>query len=107
MSRTKPAFRVAPLCERCLAYMIDGCLSSCGLGCLCYPIWKDGIRDGRSFGKGMMGLRVVKYTTGNSPTIIDSCLRTCCNCCVCSLCITPQQRHIGDYIADTIVIKDQ
>jgi uncharacterized RDD family membrane protein YckC len=87
--------------------MIDGCLSGCGLACLCYPIWKDGMRDGRSIGKGMMGLRVVKYGTGYGATAVDSCFRNVCNFCVCLLCVTREQRHVGDYIAGTIVIKDQ
>jgi uncharacterized RDD family membrane protein YckC len=107
MSRTRRTYQTAPLCDRCIAYVIDGILSGCGLACLCYPIWKDGIRGGRSFGKGLMNLRVVKHGTRTGATVTDSCLRNCCNLCVCLLCITPERRHVGDYIAGTIVIRDR
>jgi len=106
MSRVRTINKPAPLCDRCIAYVVDAFLTSCGLGCLCYPIWKDGIRDGRSFGKGMMGLRVVKYGTRQGATVTDSCLRNCCNLCVCLLCVTGDRRHVGDYIAGTMVVKD-
>ncbi len=107
MSRARSRSRTAPLIDRCIAYVIDGCLSGCGLVLICYPIWKDGIRDGRSFGKGFMGLRVVKHGTRRGATITDSCLRNCCNLCICLLCITSERRHVGDYIAGTVVVRDR
>lgn len=95
--------RQAPCGDRCVAYLVDGILS-----CIpCYACIKDGIRDGRSIGKGMMGLRVVKVSTGQPATIVDSCLRNCCNLCVPVLLVTEGRRHVGDFIAGTIVIKDQ
>ncbi|MHA1994219.1 MAG: RDD family protein [Candidatus Hodarchaeales archaeon] len=94
--------KTAPCMDRCIASIIDGFLS-----CIpCYPLWKDGIRDGQSFGKGMMGLRVVKFSTGRPATITDSCLRNCFSCCEPLLLITSGRRRFGDYVAGTIVIKD-
>ncbi len=95
--------KAAPCGGRLIAYFIDGVLN-----CLpCYFCWKDGIRDGQSFGKGMMGLRVVKLQTGQPATIMDSCLRNCCNFCWPLLLVTAGRRHLGDMIAGTIVIQDQ
>jgi len=95
--------KAAPCGDRCIALIVDGICS-----CLpTYTCWKDGIRDGQSFGKGMMGLRVVKMQTGQPATIMDSCLRNCCNLCPILLCVTAGHRHVGDMIAGTIVIKDQ
>ena len=92
----------APLVSRCIAAIIDSFFN-----CIpCYGCWKDGIRDGQSFGKGMMGLRVVKFSTGKPATITDSCLRNFCSLCPPVLCITSGRRRVGDFIAGTIVIKD-
>ncbi|MFX0052740.1 MAG: hypothetical protein ACFE8U_15790 [Candidatus Hermodarchaeota archaeon] len=106
MSRSRSRTRTAPLLDRCIAYLIDGFLTGCGLGLILYPCWKDGIRGGRSFGKGLMGLRVVKHGTRRGATVTDSCIRNCCNLCVCLLCVTSERRHFGDYIGGTVVIKD-
>ncbi len=103
LSRARTKHKPAPLCDRCVAYIIDDFLS-------CIPFYfcfKDGIRDGRSFGKGLMGLRVVKYGTRQGATVRDSCIRNCCNLCVCLLCITSERRHFGDYLAGTVVVKDR
>ncbi len=94
----------APCMDRCVAYIIDYIIVGI---CFLYFCFKDGIRDGRSIGKGMMGLSVVKFDTGQPATIMDSCLRNCCNLCPPVLLITEGKRHVGDYIAGTIVIKDQ
>ena len=94
--------RQAPCMDRCIASRVDGCFN-----CLpCYGLWKDGIRDGQSFGKGMMGLRVVNFTTGNPASVMDSCLRNCCSLCPPLLLVTKGRRRFGDMIAGTIVIKD-
>ncbi|UCG90421.1 MAG: RDD family protein, partial [Candidatus Heimdallarchaeota archaeon] len=96
--------------DRCVAYLIDEALgmifswAACG-GCI-YTFIKDGVRDGRSIGKGMMGLRVVKFDTGQPPTITDSCLRNCLACCPPLLLFTEGRRRFGDFVAGTIVIKD-
>jgi len=97
------ASKSAPLISRCIASLIDGVFN-----CLpCYGLWKDGIRDGQSFGKGMMGLRVVKFSSGQPATIMDSCLRNFCSCCPPLCLITSGRRRFGDMVAGTIVIKDQ
>ena len=93
----------APCADRCVAYLIDDILS-------CIPFYfciKDGIRDGQSIGKGMMGLRVVKLSTSQPATIVDSCLRNCCGICPILLLVTSGRRRFGDLIAGTIVIKDR
>jgi uncharacterized RDD family membrane protein YckC len=95
--------RQAPCMDRCLAYFIDDIFSVIPF----YFCIKDGIRDGRSIGKGLMGLRVVKFDTGQPATIMDSCLRNCCSLCPPVLLITAGHRRVGDYIAGTIVIKDE
>ncbi|MHA1166185.1 MAG: RDD family protein [Candidatus Hodarchaeales archaeon] len=96
-------YQAAPCIDRAVAAIIDSFLN-----CIpCYFCWKDGIRDGQSIGKGLMGLRVVNYQTGQGGTIGQSCLRNCCDLCWLVLFITEGRRHVGDLIAGTIVIKDQ
>ena len=108
MSRQKSLVRKsAPLVDRCIAFIIDDFLASIGLVLICYPCWKDGIRNGQSFGKGLMGLKVVNYSTGSPASIMDSCLRNVCSCCPPLCLITSGRRRFGDVIAGTIVIKDQ
>ena len=111
LSRALIKHKPAPLCDRCVAYLIDyviaGAISwACGAGCI-YAIVKDGIRDGVSIGKGMMGLRVVKHGTRQGGTITNSCLRNCCNLCPPLCCCTSERRHFGDYIGGTVVVKDR
>jgi uncharacterized RDD family membrane protein YckC len=93
---------------RCFAFIIDGCITPCFL-CFAplYALFKDGIRDGQSFGKGMMGLRVVNFTTGRPASLGSSCIRNFCACCPLLLLITPGRRRFGDYVAGTIVVKDR
>ncbi|MHA1992438.1 MAG: zinc-ribbon domain-containing protein [Candidatus Hodarchaeales archaeon] len=97
--------------DRCLAACVDSCIVSIG-SCffyfpgICYSFFKDGIRGGRSFGKSMMNLRVVKYASGEPAGLGDSCIRNCCNCCVCVAFLEKDQRHVGDLIAGTVVIRD-
>jgi uncharacterized RDD family membrane protein YckC len=105
-------YRIAPLGDRIIAYFIDGCITSFGM-CFCYlpgiiyALFKDGMREGRSFGKGASNLRVINFNTGYPATPMESCIRNVCNVCVCWLFFEPNQRHIGDLIAGTIVIKDE
>lgn len=105
-------YRIAPCGDRCVAYLIDSVVVSIGT-CFCYvpgiiyALFKDGIRNGQSFGKGAMNLRVVNFNTGMPATPMESCVRNFCDCCVCWLLIEKNQRHIGDLIAGTIVIKDE
>ncbi len=107
----------APMGERCIAYLIDGAISSiftyvCGIGII-YTIIKDGIRDGKSLGKGLMGLRVVDFQTGMPATIGQSFIRNCCpgcldGCCCYLVALTDQDgRRIGDQAAGTVVILDK
>ncbi|NHJ01268.1 MAG: RDD family protein [Candidatus Heimdallarchaeota archaeon] len=108
MARVRAMSKPAPLLDRCIASLIDGFICS-PLSVICYPVWKDGIRDGHSFGKGLMGLRVVKYGTRQGASVSNSCLRNCCHFGVglCLLCFNGDRRHLGDYIAGTMVVKDR
>lgn len=102
--------RQAPCADRCVASLIDGVVTSIlSVVCVgvCYAFFKDGIRDGQSFGKGLMGLRVVNFTTGQPATLGGSCLRNLCSCCPLLLFVTKGRRRFGDLIGGTIVIKDQ
>lgn len=92
-------YQKASLMKRCVASFIDGFI----FGKLCGTM--DGINEGRGVGKGMMGIRTVKYGTGEAPSIGNSCVRNCCNLCFCLACVG-EGRHVGDLIAGTIVIED-
>ena len=105
-------YQLAPCGDRIVAYLIDSVITTIGT-CFCYipgifySLFKDGMRNGQSFGKGSANLRVVNFNTGLPATATESCIRNCCNCCVCWLLIEENRRHIGDLIAGTIVIKDE
>lgn len=110
-----PAMK-APMGERCIGYLIDYAISSI-LSYFCigivYTIIKDGIREGQSLGKGLMGLRVVDFQTGMPATIGQSFIRNCCPGCLDGCCcylvalIDQDGRRIGDQAAGTVVILDK
>ena len=104
-------YRLAPLGDRCVGYLIDYCI--CSLlsvtyigGCIYWAI-KDGIRNGQSFGSGATNIRVVNFNTGMPASPLESCIRNFCDLCVCVAFIEKNQRHVGDLIAGTIGIKDE
>ncbi len=104
-------YQLAPLPDRIVAYCIDSIIVSianfvCPLACL-YGLFKDGMNEGRSIGKSAMGLRVINYNTGMPASYGESCIRNFCECCVCWAFIDEEHRRVGDYIASTIVIKDE
>ena len=106
----------APLAERCIASLIDsfigGILSYICIGVF-YSCFKDGIREGQSFGKGALNLRVVDYISGTPATLGQSFIRNCvCGwldamCCYLPALVSADGRRIGDHIAGTIVILDR
>ena len=107
----------APLSERCVGYLVDNFITGllvyvCGIGCI-YMCIKDGIRDGQSYGKGLMNLRVVDYNTGMPATIGQSFIRNClCSgvdqmCCYLFALCSEDGRRIGDHVAGTVVIIDR
>ena len=99
--------RQAPCGERCVASLIDDIIVTLiPVAGWVYACIKDGVRDGQSIGKGMMGLRVVNFNTGQPATISNSCLRNFFMCCPCLLLVTAGRRRFGDYVGGTIVIKD-
>lgn len=95
--------KAAPYPSRCIAFCIDGCFNFLP----CYFFWKDYIRQGKSIGKGLFGLRVVNFSDGKPISLSNSCLRNFCSCCPFCALITRGKRRFGDYIAGTIVIKDK
>lgn len=111
-----PAMK-APMGERCIALLIDGAISSIFSYVFCvgfiYDIIKDGIREGQSVGKGLMGLRVVDFQTGMPATMGQSFIRNCCpgcldGCCCYLVALMDQDgRRIGDQAAGTVVILDK
>lgn len=104
-------YQLAPLGSRIAAYCIDTIVMSVGevvCACVCfYGLFKDGLNEGRSVGKNAMHLRVINYNTGAPATYGESCVRNFCSCCPCWLFVDKEHRRIGDYIAGTIVIKDE
>lgn len=78
-----------------------------------YLCFKDGIREGRSLGKGMIGLRVVDFASGMPASKYQSCVRNCLccwfdlYCCFFIALVDRNGRRIGDYIAGTVVILDR
>ncbi|MHA2274050.1 MAG: zinc-ribbon domain-containing protein [Candidatus Hodarchaeales archaeon] len=95
-------------------FIITAPLNLISYGCLgsIYSCVKDGIREGRSFGKGAANLRCVDYTTGAPATIGQSFVRNCLcgwlDTCTCYLVLLANEdnRRIGDQVAGTVVIKD-
>jgi uncharacterized RDD family membrane protein YckC len=107
----------APIGERCIAFFVDSgifCVVNvfCYIGTV-YTCLKDGIREGQSIGKGLMGLRVVDFQTGMPATIGQSLIRNClCGwldgcCCYLPALIDQDGRRIGDQVAGTVVILDK
>lgn len=104
-------YQLAPLGSRIAAYCIDTVvmgLAEIVCACACfYGLFKDGLNEGRSVGKNAMGLRVINYNTGAPATYGESCVRNFCECCPCLLVFNSEHRRIGDFVAGTIVIKDE
>ncbi|MFX0207154.1 MAG: RDD family protein, partial [Candidatus Hodarchaeota archaeon] len=107
----------APLRDRLIALLIDSCIVGGLTYAIClgwlYQAGKDYIREGQSFGKGLMGLRVIDYNTGMPATVYQSFIRNClcgcvdASCCCLAVMIDEDGRRIGDHVAGTVVIKDQ
>ena len=100
----------APIGERCIALIIDDIINQF---CCVYNCIKDGIREGQSIGKGLMGMRVVDFQTGMPATMNQSFIRNCCPGCLDGCCcyliglMDKDGRRIGDQAAGTVVILDQ
>lgn len=107
MTRQVQSSRLATRGSRCVALIIDAIL----IFIPCYPCWKDYIREGRSIGSGLMGIRVVKVSNPNQgPGCGGACLRNCCSLAPCGwICtyLNGEHRHFGDLIGGTMVIKDK
>jgi len=135
---TRRRYKTGGIGGRIIAYIIDGvvcdiiacccpCLGTCCLAPL-FACFKDGLRDGRGVGKGMLGLRVVKAETGEGAGYGGSFIRNCTDfCCIptllstctlgiCAACtwvpllfclFNEDRQRIGDKVAGTIVIKEK
>ncbi|MHA2363996.1 MAG: zinc-ribbon domain-containing protein [Candidatus Hodarchaeales archaeon] len=110
--RPPHTYNLGPLGDRCVASCIDSLITS-GLSCflyvpgICYAMFKDGINQGQSIGKSAMNLRVIDYNTGLPASYGQSCIRNCCDCCICWVLVDTEGRRIGDHFAGTIVVKDE
>lgn len=112
LAGTPGQFIIAPLGDRIIAYCIDAVIIFVlsiflYIPGIIYALLRDGINQGRSIGKKQMGLRVVRYNTGEPISYGDSCIRNFCDCCVCLAFVDNEHRHVGDYIGGTIVVKDK
>ena len=77
-----------------------------GLG-IVYFLFKDGINGGRSIGKGIMNIRVIRYTTRQPANLADSFGRNCGLILAWTLFFQHEHRHLSDLVAGTMVIKDK
>jgi uncharacterized RDD family membrane protein YckC len=122
------AFQPASTTPRVLAAIIDvfiGALAGFvagfftagigGLVGLIYAVVRDGLFDGRSVGKKLMGIRVVALDTGAPCTVPQSVIRHVVSIIPCvgqvyaivevvKFLSDAQKRRFGDYWAGTIVI---
>ncbi|MHA1331276.1 MAG: RDD family protein [Candidatus Hodarchaeales archaeon] len=99
----------APMLERFVALIIDEIINQF---CCIYDMVKDGLRDGRSIGKGLFNLRVIDYHSGYPASLSQSFIRNCvcgwldvCTCYITAF-IDEEGRRIGDHVAGTMVIQD-
>jgi uncharacterized RDD family membrane protein YckC len=115
------AYAPAELGKRFLAALIDGIIGAVlgSLGALpgiIYLLIKDGLFDGRSVGKKVMGLRVVNVVTGQPCDFKASAIRHVVSIVPCVNAIygiveivmvltKPDRRRFGDKWADTMVIE--
>ena len=86
---------------------------------LIYPFIKDGMKNGQSFGKRLMGIRVISLDDGMPCTYARSAIRQLitsllCNVAFIGLIIEPlivliddDGRRIADRIANTFVVQDE
>ena len=84
-----------------------------------YPFIKDGMKNGQSFGKRLMGIRVISLDDGMPCTYARSAIRhlitsLLCNVAFLGLIIEPlivliddDGRRIADRIANTFVVQDE
>ncbi len=103
---------VASLGSRCGAYVVDSviCFLPCFIGCPCgclYGYLKDAMSDGRSIGKSMFNIRVIDQFTGEPCNVNQSCIRNSMNSCMLTLFFDRYQRHMGDWLARTVVVEDR
>ena len=87
-----------------------------GLVGLVYGVVRDGLFDGRSVGKKLMGIRVVSLADGSPCTVQQSAVRHVVSVIPCvgqiyaivevvKLLSDAQKRRFGDYWAGTLVIE--
>jgi uncharacterized RDD family membrane protein YckC len=115
------AYAPAELGKRVLAAIIDGLIgiaagSLGGIPGLLYVLLRDGIFDGRSVGKKVMGLRVINVVTGQPCDFKASAIRHALSAIPCvnvlygiaeiyMVLTQPDRRRFGDKWADTMVIE--
>ena len=114
-SYPNPAIRFskdpAPVFDRFLAFVCDMfiviiLLPFFGLG-IVYFLFKDGINGGRSIGKGIMNIRVIRYETRQPANFADSFGRNFGLIFAPTLFLEHEHRHLSDLVAGTMVVKDK
>jgi len=103
----------ADLLKRIAAFIIDFIIFGI-IGAFCGIIlfFKDVIPEqGKSFGKGMFGIKVVDFDTGRPITAGQACMRQMGYIISCGIDMfvpffTTDGRRLGDYMANSIVIED-
>ena len=86
---------------------------------LIYPFIKDGMKNGQSFGKRLMGIRVISLDDGTPCTYARAAIRQLISLLLCNVAfigyiieplivlIDDDGRRIADRIANTFVVQDE
>lgn len=86
---------------------------------LTYPFIKDGMKNGQSFGKRLMGIRVISLDDGTPCTYARAAIRQLISLLLCNVAfigyiieplivlIDDDGRRIADRIANTFVVQDE
>jgi hypothetical protein len=86
---------------------------------LIYPFIKDGMKNGQSFGKRLMGIRVISLDDGMPCTYARSAIRQLISLLLCNVAfigyiieplivlIDDDGRRIADRVANTFVVQDE
>ncbi|MFW6172245.1 MAG: RDD family protein [Elusimicrobiota bacterium] len=74
-----------------------------------YWLFRDGLKDGKSLGKAIVGTKVVESKSGNPCSLVKSCVRNIALTTTIDwiFILGSKRQRIGDKIASTYVINDR